>query len=86
MISKSEVVDNLTRLEQLFDNSLLKPTTYHEANYFGKLAVMEASAWLEECVENIYEELASLHLTVEANKKSYKTIIKKIMGLIMMNI
>lgn len=76
MISKTDVVFTLTKLEVLFDNAILSPLTYPEANYFGKLAVIEASSWLEECVEDMCESLASTNLTVGENTKAFDTFKK----------
>lgn len=77
MISKIEVVDNLNRLNGLFNSAINNPVTYPEANFYAKLAILEASAWLEQCVEDLYEKIAQPNLSVNINIKSFESTIKR---------
>lgn len=71
MIPRTEVLANLKRLEKLFNEAILVPRRYREANFYGKLAILEASAWLEQCIEDIFSQLANGKLTVAQNVTFY---------------
>ncbi len=72
MISKTDVQYNLKRLEILFNKSILTPRGYRNANFYGKLAILEASAWLEQSIEDIFSQLSTSKLLVAGNLGFYQ--------------
>lgn len=76
MISKREVSYNLRRLEKHFDEAIRRPSGHRDANFYGKLAVLEASAWLEQCIEDIFRKLSESYLTVPQHTNLYNEKIK----------
>ena len=77
MISKKGITKNLKELDALYQNARghLKPQLY------AKLAIIEVSGWIEECVDSIVNDLSDDNLLLPKNINQYKNdTIKKNSG------
>ena len=75
MLPKRNISDNLRKLDKLFLEAMTKPKTYKMANFYAKVAVLEACSWLENCIDKIFEDVYTTKLTVSGNQSDYKKIL-----------
>lgn len=76
MLSEIDIRNNLTEIEQLFN---LSTGTLHSQLY-AKLAIIEASTWIEIFIDDIFEDLYTSRLSNAENIRSYKKVIKDTYG------
>ena len=77
MISRVEITRNLNEINNLYNSArgIKKP------NFFAKLAILEASRWIEECIDKIVLNISNSKLTLLPNKNTYlNEIVKKTSG------
>lgn len=75
MVVKKHILNNIKRL-----NSLYNTSTTVEATYYSKLAIIELCGWIEFTMDNIVEHFANKHLKTKPFKDSFKSIKEKNYG------
>ncbi len=80
MLHRRNVSYNLRKLDSLFLVAIKKPKTYKLANFYAKVAVLEACSWLENCIDKIFEDIYTTKLIVPGNKSDYKYILDRNYG------
>jgi hypothetical protein len=85
MLDRRGVSHNLRRLERLFNEAIKRPSTYKLANFYSKVAVLEACSWLEICIDKIFEDIYNAQLIDAGNKTDFQRTIDKNYGFHYMN-
>ena len=72
MLPEIDIRNNLAEIERLFNTST---GTVHP-QLFAKLAIIEASTWIEIFIDDIFKELYTSKLNDPEDVKSYKDLIQ----------
>lgn len=72
MLKKAPIQQSLGRMEQLYQKHLRD----YRAKYFAKLAIIEASGWIEESMDDIIRQCATKHLNDPKNTAFVDKLIK----------
>jgi hypothetical protein len=75
MVVKKHIMNNIKRLDSLYNSS---PTV--EATYYSKLAIIELCGWIELSMDNIVEHFANKNLKTQPFKDSFKSLKDKNYG------
>lgn len=77
MVGKTSIIQNLTRIEKLYNKS----TSPKTALFYSKLAILELCGWIEESMDDIVLRYANRTLKNHQNKTYVeKQIVKRIYG------
>jgi hypothetical protein len=71
MVDKTQIENNLTQIDALFQ----KHIGDDEAPYYSKLAILEACGWIEESMDDIIRGCANKHLKEPKNIKFVEGLI-----------
>ncbi|MBS4071949.1 MAG: hypothetical protein KGZ90_11505 [Algoriphagus sp.] len=75
MVVKKHILNNIQKLDRLYNSA---PTA--EATYYSKLAIIELCGWIEHSMDNIADNFATRHLTSTPFRDMYSSIKKGTYG------
>ena len=77
MIGKTSILDNLKRLETLYNESARSPK---KSLFYSKLAILELCGWIEESMDDIVRKCANKKLKLDNNQERISEIIEHTYG------
>jgi len=75
MVVKQHILNNINKLERLYNSA---PTP--EATYYSKLAIIELCGWIESTMDNIAENYASRKLRTASFQSNFREIKRRNYG------
>jgi len=79
MVGKTSILENLKRLETLYNESV---TSEKKCLFYSKLAILELCGWIEESMDDIVRKCANRKLKENANQEHIDNTIKLTYGFV----
>jgi len=77
MVGKTSILENLNRLETLYNAST---TSGKKSLFYSKLAILELCGWIEESMDDIVRKCANRKLKEAGNQEHIESVIKYTYG------